>query len=60
MYQIFNEVENKIIFESSNDLEFIKFVEKLTIENEDFQYSVLGVSDAIEYIEDYCGNLSLI
>lgn len=60
MYQIFNEVENKIIFESSNDLEFIEFVEKLTIENEDFQYSVLGVSDAIEYIEDYCGNLSLI
>jgi len=59
MYKIYNNVEDKIIFEG-NESEFINFVEKLVIENEDYSFSVLGVSDAVEYIEDYCGNLELI
>lgn len=60
MYKILNNVENKIIFESSNDLEFIEFVRKIVIENEDYDFSVLGVSDAEEYIEEYCDNLELL
>jgi hypothetical protein len=59
MFKIYNNVEDKIIFEG-NESEFIDFVEKLVIENEDYGFSVLGVSDAEEYIEDYCGNLELI
>ena len=58
MYQIYNNVEDKIIFKG-NGQELINFVEKLVIENEDTNYSVLGISDAEEYIEDYCANLEL-
>jgi hypothetical protein len=59
MYKIYNNVEDKIIFEGY-EIDFIDFVEKLVIENEDYSFSVLGVSDAVEYIEDYCGNLEII
>jgi hypothetical protein len=59
MYKIYNNVEGKIIFDG-NESDFIDFVKKIVIENEDYDYSVLGVSDAVEYIEDYCGNLELI
>jgi hypothetical protein len=59
MYEIYNNVEDKTIFKG-NERELIVFTEILVIENEDTNYSVLGISDAIEYIEDYCGNLELI
>ena len=58
MYTIFNTVEDKVIF-TGNTNEFLRFVDKIRIENEDYDFSILGISDAIEYIEDYCGNLSL-
>lgn len=44
MYTIYNNVEDKNIFTG----------------NEDANYSILGVSDAIEYIEDFCDNLEII
>jgi hypothetical protein len=59
MYKVKNNVEDKIVFEG-NESEFIDFVKKIVIENEDFDFSVLGVSDANEYIEDYCGNLEMV
>lgn len=58
MYSIYNKVEDKIIFKG-NESKFIDFTNKIVIENEDYQMSILSVSDAIEYIEDYCDNLEL-
>lgn len=59
MYTVHNNVENKIIF-SGNEREFIDFMRKIVVENEDFDFSILGISDAIEYIEVYCDNLDLV
>ena len=59
MFTVNNSIEEKIVF-NGNESEFISFVEAIVIENKDYNYSVLGVSDAIEYIEDYCENLELI
>ena len=56
MYKVYNNVEDKIIF-SGNESEFIDFMKKIAIENEDFDFSILGISDAKEYLEDYCDNL---
>lgn len=56
MIKVRNTVEDKIVFEG-NESEFIDFVKKIIIENEDYDFSVLGISDAEEYIEDFCGNL---
>jgi hypothetical protein len=58
MYRIYNNIEDKFIFEG-NENEFIEFVQKIVIENEDYDFSILGISDAKEYIEDYCSNLDL-
>ena len=61
MYTIVNNIENKIIARlSSNDAELINFVNIIRIENEDFDFSILGISDAKEYIEEYCSNLDLL
>ena len=60
MYSLVNNIEGKVIANLSNDSELINKVDKIRIENEDFDFSVLGISDAIEYIEDYCENLDLL
>ena len=60
MYTIVNNIESKIINLSSDDTELINFVNKIRIENEDFDFSILGISDAKEYIEEYCHNLDLV
>jgi len=60
MYSLINNLDNKVIANLKNDSELIDKVSKIVIENEDFDFSVLGVSDAKEYIEDYCDNLDLL
>jgi hypothetical protein len=59
MLSIINNLEDKVIFESENEQEFIDFVNKIRIENEDYNLSILGLMDAIEYVENYCSNLTL-
>jgi hypothetical protein len=58
MYTIHNNVEEKVIFAGDTN-EFLRFVDSIRIENEDHDFSILGESDAREYIEDYCGNLDM-
>ena len=60
MIQIKNTVEDKVIREFTNHNEFIDFAEQIRNENQDYHFSILGLSDAIEYIEEFCDNLELI
>jgi hypothetical protein len=60
MYSLVNNIEGKVIAELKNDSELIDKVIKIVRENEDFDFSVLGIGDAIEYIELYCDNLDLL
>ena len=60
MYSLVNNLDNKVIANLSNDRELIDKVSKIVIENEDFDFSVLGISDAKEYIEEFCDNLDLL
>lgn len=60
MYKIFNDIKAEVIFTSSVDAEFIHFVRKIAVENEDEDLSILSVSEAKEYLENYCDNLKLI
>jgi hypothetical protein len=55
---VYNNIEDKNIFEG-NENQFIDFMKKIVVENEDFDFSIIGLSDAIEYLEDYCSNLEL-
>jgi len=60
-YYIVNQLHIKpepiIIFESNSDSKLIDFVKGIAIENEDFDTSILGISDVIEYIEEFCAVL---
>ena len=58
MITIYNNIEEKIIFHGDEN-NFIDFAKKIAIENEDFEFSILGISDAMEYIKDYCSNLEI-
>ena len=60
MYQLLNTVEDKVIGEFETADALIDFVRIIAIENEDYNFSILGLSDAKEYLEDFCGNLKLI
>ena len=59
MLTIKNIIEDKIIFQG-NEIDFIDKMNKIRIENEDYDFSILGISDAKEYLVDYCSNLELI
>jgi len=59
MYTIYNETENKKMFEGT-EREFIDFVTSLVEENKHYNFSILGISDAIEYVENYGENLKIL
>lgn len=60
MYKIYHNIDGEKITTLNSDLEFIEFMRKIAIENLDFDFSILGVSDAMVYLDDYCENLDLI
>lgn len=60
MYSLVNRLENKVIATLDSDREVIYVVDNIRVENEDIDFSILGISDAKEYIEDYCDNLDLV
>lgn len=55
---VYNNVENKNVF-NGNESQFIDFMKKILIENEDYDFSIIGISDAIDYIKNYCSNLEI-
>lgn len=60
MYKVFHKTGSEKTTVCNSDKEFIDFVNLIRTENEDFDFSILGVSDAMEYLEDYCDNLTLL
>ena len=60
MYSLVNNIEGKVIANLTSDAQLLTKVRAIAIENEDFDFSFLGVSDVKEYIEDYCDNLDLL
>jgi hypothetical protein len=60
MFTLINTIDNKVIAELRTDSEIIDKVNEIRTENEDFDFSILGISDAKEYIEEFCDNLALL
>lgn len=60
MLTLINTIENKIICTLNGDTEIIDKIKAISIENEDFDFSIIGLSDAKEYIEEFCDNLALL
>jgi hypothetical protein len=60
MYTLFNVVENKIVAKLVSTAAMINKVSYIVFENGDTDFSILDISDAKEYIEEYCPNLVLL
>ena len=60
MFTLVNTIDYKIIAELNGDAEIIDKVNAIRVENEDFDFSIIGLSDAKEYIEEFCDNLELL
>lgn len=56
MYKIHNLVEDTKIF-SGNEAEFVNKVRNIAVENGDEEMSITCLSEAKEYIDNYCDNL---
>ena len=60
MYTLVNNIESKVIANLNSDAELIHKVRNIAVENEDFDFSIICLSEAKEYIEVYCSNLDLL
>ena len=60
MYTLFNREKKKVIAELKSDFSLITRVRELVVEENFIEFSVVRVSDAIEYIKDYSNGLSLL
>jgi hypothetical protein len=55
MYTVTNIDNIKKTFTSDSQL--IDYTKQIVVENGDTDFSILGVSDAIEYLSEYCPDL---
>jgi hypothetical protein len=58
-YKVYNNLEDKILFEGE-EKEFVHFMRKIAVENEDEALSIIHLSEAKEYLKFYCPNLELV
>lgn len=60
MFSIFHNVDGEKVSTFNTEIEFIDFMKRIVIENEDFDISIISLSDALEYLENCCPNLTLL
>ena len=59
-FKIKHIMDDEKVSEFKTDSEFIHFVRKVAVENEDEELSILSVGEAKDYLENYCDNLKLM
>ncbi len=60
MYNIFHNIDGEKTTTLNNDIEFIQFMKKIAIENEDEDFSINTLNEAMFYLNEYCENLTLL
>jgi hypothetical protein len=60
MITLVNNVEDKVIGQFDNLSDLIEKMKQISLENEDDNWTFIGLGDVIEYVDDYCDNLTLI
>jgi len=60
MFTVNNKVEGKVIGKFKTDAEFVHFMRTIAIENEDEDMSITCLSEAKDYLDNYCDNLELL
>jgi len=60
MITLVNNVEDKVIGQFDNLSDLLEKMKQISLENEDENWTFIGLGDVIEYVDDYCDNLTLI
>ncbi len=60
MITLVNNVEDKVIGQFDNLSDLLEKMKQISLENEDDNWTFIGLGDVIEYVDDYCDNLTLI
>jgi len=59
MYKIFHNVDAEKTTTLNNTAEFIHFMRNIAIENGDEDISITCITEAMDYLNEYCHNLTL-
>ena len=59
MLEVYSNLEDKNVFKG-NESEFIHFMRNVAIENGDEDIMIIHLSEAKDYLEEYCENLELV
>lgn len=60
MYKIFHNIDGEKTTTLNNEAEFIHFMRNIAVENGDEELSITCLSEAMDYLNNYCPNLTLL
>jgi hypothetical protein len=60
IYKIFHNIDGEKTTTLNGDAEFIHFMRKVAVENDDEELSIIHLIEAKEYLINYCPNLTLL
>ncbi len=58
--KIFHNIDGEKTTTLNSDAEFIHFMRNIAIENGDEELSIISVGEAMDYLKNYCENLTLL
>ena len=60
MYKIFHNIDGQKTTTLNSDAEFVHFMRQIAIENDDEELSITCKGEAMDYLKNYCPNLTLL
>ncbi len=58
--KIKHNIDNEKVTTLNNDAEFVHFMRKIAEENDDHEMSITCLGEAMDYLNNYCSNLTLL
>jgi len=60
MYYILHNTDNEKVTILKDDANFVHFMRNIAVENGDEELSITNISEAMDYFENYCPNLTFL
>ena len=60
MYKILHNIDGEKTTTLNSDAEFVHFMRQIAVENDDEDLSITCLSEAKDYLNNYCPNLTLL
>lgn len=60
MYKILHNIDGEKTTTLNSDAEFVHFMRNIAVENGDEELSITCLGEAMDYLKNYCSNLTLL